>query len=65
MPSKNYKIQIEVNDTIYNSWKRFLTMQGYVLYGGVTRLNKIAMERGIKTLMKNKKLLKQMLEEDK
>ena len=60
--SGNYKIQLSLNEKIYDDWKRFLQSQGYVLYGKVTHLNSIAMEEGIKAMMQDKKKLKVLAE---
>lgn len=65
MPSNNFKVQLEVDEKLYESWKQFLSAQGYVLYGKTTHLNTIAMEEGIKTMMKNKKKFNQLVEEKK
>ena len=63
--SGNYKIQLSLNEKIYDDWKRFLQAQGYVLYGKVTHLNSIAMEEGIKAMMKDKKKFKVLAEATK
>ena len=61
--SKNYKLQCDVNEVLYEKWKTFLYKEYVKPHGRIMNLNAVAIEIGITTLMQNPKLLHKKMKE--